>query len=65
MKVKFACTTTPPANGEAVVTFQSATAYTSQAVVDTVVVGQPERVNVDQTGRWLATDCGNVKALGK
>jgi len=65
MKVKFACTTTPPASGEAVVTFQSATAYTSQALVDTVVVGQPERVNVDQTGRWLGTDCGSVKALGK
>lgn len=65
MKVKFACTTNPPANGEAVVTFQSATAYTSRAVVDTVVIGQPERVNVDQAGRWLGTDCGNVKALGK
>jgi len=65
MKVKFACTTNPPANGEAVVTFQSATAYTSRAVVDTVVVGQPERVNVDQAGRWLGADCGNVKALGK
>lgn len=65
MKVKFACTTTPPANGEAVVTFQSPTAYTSQAVVDTVVIGQPERVNVDQTGRWLGAECGSVKGLGK
>jgi hypothetical protein len=65
MKVKFSCTTTPPASGEAVVNFQSATAYTSQGVVDTVVVGQAERVNVDQTGRWLGADCGTVKQLGK
>ena len=65
MKVKFACTTSPPASGEALVNFQSPTAYTSQAVVDTVVIGQPERVNVDQSGRWLGHDCGSVKALGK
>lgn len=65
MKVKFSCATNPPANGEAVVNFQSSTAYTSTALVDTVVMGQTERVNVDQTGRWLGADCGSVKALGK
>ena len=65
MKVRFACTTNPPANGEGTVEFQSPTAYTSRAIVDTVVMGQPERVNVDQTGRWLGADCGSVKALGK
>lgn len=65
MKVKFSCTTSPPASGEAVVNFQSPTAYTSKAVVDTVVVGQPERVNVDQNGRWLGAECGSVKALGR
>jgi len=65
MKVKFSCSTTPPASGEAVVNFQSTTAYTSKAVVDTVVVGQPERVNVDQRGRWLGADCGTVKPLGQ
>lgn len=65
MKVKFACTTNPPASGEAVVDFQSRTAYSSRAVVDTVVMGQTERVNVNQTGRWLGADCGSVKALGK
>ncbi len=65
MKVKFSCTSTPPANGEATVNFQSPTSYTSRALVDTVVMGQPERMNVDQTGRWLGADCGSVKALGK
>lgn len=65
MKVKFSCTTNPPASGEAVVDFQSPTAYTSRAIVDTVVMGQSERVNVDQTGRWLGADCGDVRPLGK
>jgi hypothetical protein len=65
MKVKFSCTTSPPASGEAVVTFQSPTAYTSQGTVDTVVMGQAERVNVTQSGRWLGTECGTVKQLGK
>lgn len=65
MKVKFSCTTNPPANGEAVVEFQSPTAYTSRGIVDTVVLGQSERVNVEQAGRWLGAECGEVKALGK
>jgi hypothetical protein len=65
MKVKFSCTTNPPANGEAVVEFQSPTAYTSRGIVDTVVLGQNERVNVEQTGRWLGAECGEVRPLGK
>jgi hypothetical protein len=65
MRVKFSCSTTPPANGEATVEFQSPTAYRSKGVVDTQVMGQPERVNVEQTGRWLSADCGEVRALGK
>lgn len=65
MKVKFSCTTNPPASGEAVVNFESPTAYNSRALVNTVVMGQNERVNVDQTGRWLAADCGSVRPLGK
>jgi len=65
MKVKFSCRTNPPAAGEAVVDFQNPKAYTSKGVVDTTVAGRAERVNVDQTGRWLGADCGNVKALGK
>lgn len=65
MRVKFSCTTNPPASGEGTVEFQSPTAYTSRAIVDTVVMGATERVNVDQTGRWLGADCGSVKALGK
>lgn len=65
MRVKFSCNTSPPANGEATVKFDSPTAYSSTGIVDTVVMGAPEKVNVDQTGRWLGADCGSVKPLGK
>lgn len=65
MRVKFACTTNPPANGEATVNFESPTAYKSTGIVDTVVMGAPEKINVDQTGRWLGADCGGIKPLGK
>jgi hypothetical protein len=65
MRVKFSCTTNPPANGEGTVNFQSPRAYTSQAIVDTVVMGQTERVNVEQSGRWLGAECGSVRPLGK
>jgi len=65
MRVKFSCSGSPPANGDATVNFQSRTAYTSQSLVDTEVSGQPERLNVDQSGKWLGNECGSVKPLGK
>jgi hypothetical protein len=65
LKVKFTCATQPPASGEGLVTFQSPTHYTSQAVVNTVVAGQTQQVTVDQVGQWLAADCGAVKPLGR
>lgn len=64
MRVKFSCSTQPPASGEAKVSFQGRRAFTSQALVDTTVSGQAQRINVDQKGRWLAADCGTVKGLG-
>lgn len=65
MKVKFKCTSTPPTSGEATVNFQSTKAYTSQGTLDTFMEGQPEHISVDQSGRWLSADCGNLKPLGK
>jgi hypothetical protein len=65
MKVAFSCATSPPAKGEGVVTFQSPTAYTSQAIVDTEMAGMPQRINVDQAGKWLGADCGSVQPFGR
>lgn len=65
LKVSFNCATSPPARGAGVVSFQSPTAYTSQASVDTEMAGHPQRIHVDQVGRWLASDCGSVQPFGR
>jgi hypothetical protein len=65
LRVKFSCESSPPASGEGTITFQNPTTYTSQALVDTVVAGTPQRIRVDQTGRWLAADCGEIRPLGR
>ena len=63
LKFKFTCTGQPPTSGEGEVTFNSPTAYTSKSVVNTRVDGKPERMTMDQAGKWLAADCGAVKPI--
>jgi uncharacterized protein DUF3617 len=65
LRVTFSCNSSPPASGEGSITFQSPTAYTSQALVDTEVAGTPQRIRVEQTGKWLSRDCGEVRPLGR
>jgi hypothetical protein len=61
IKVKFTCTGQPPASGESEVMFSSPTSYTGKSIVNTTVEGRPERMTMDQTGKWLSADCGNIK----
>jgi uncharacterized protein DUF3617 len=63
IKMKFSCTGNPPTNGESEVTFSSPTAYTGKSVVNTSVNGKPERMTMDQNGKWLAADCGNIQPM--
>lgn len=63
LKFSFTCAGQPPTSGEGEVTFTSPTAYTSKSVVNTSVEGKPERMTMDQTGKWLAADCGAVKPI--
>ena len=64
VKIKFNCDGTPPASGEAEFTVKSATAYSGKALVNTVVQGQPEQIQMDLTGTWLGADCGQVQPAG-
>ncbi len=61
VKVTFSCAGDPPTSGEGEVTFISPKAYTGKAVINTVVDGKPERMNIEQTGKWLSADCGDIK----
>ena len=63
MKFKFSCAGQPPTSGEGEITFSSPTSYSSKSVVNTAVEGKPERMTMDQTGKWLAADCGALKPV--
>jgi Protein of unknown function (DUF3617) len=60
LRVRFECTLEPPLRGDGEVTLQSATAYSGQSRVDTVLMGQPRQVQLRTSGRWLADDCGTT-----
>ena len=37
--------------------------YSSKSVMNTTVEGKPERMTMDQTGKWLSADCGALKPV--
>lgn len=59
-KFKFECTK-PPSSGEGEMTFISDKAYTGHQVVTSQVAGKPQQMTMEIQGKWLATDCGDVK----
>lgn len=61
VKVAFECKGNPPSSGEGTLTFSSPTAYNGQFKVKTVVDNKPEQIDMAQSGKWLAADCGNLK----
>lgn len=61
VKFRFTCSGNPPSSGEGEYTITSPRAYSGHSVVDTVVKGQPERVEMTQSGTWLSADCGGLK----
>ena len=60
MKFKMSCTN-PPSSGEGEFTFSSDKAFTGKMLMDTQVKGKPERIEMQQTGKWLSADCGTLK----
>ncbi len=61
LKFKFSCSGDPPSTGEGEYTIVSDKAHKGRMVVSTVAQGQPERMEMEQSARWLAADCGSVK----
>jgi hypothetical protein len=62
MKFSFVCTK-PPSSGEGQVTFTSPEAYSMQMTTTTTVQGRPEKMEMQNSGRWLGSNCGNIKPL--
>ena len=44
-------------------TFNGPTAYTGQFKVKTTTNGKPDQLDMAQTGKWLAADCGALKPV--
>ena len=62
MKFAVACTK-PPSTGEGQVTFISPEAYSMKMVVTSESRGKPEKMNMEGGGKWLGSDCGNIKPI--
>ncbi len=62
MKVKFVCTN-PPTTGEGTYTFTGDTAYTMDMKIHTTHQGKPETMTMSGGGKWLSSNCGNIKPM--
>jgi len=64
MKMSFTCAK-PPSKGEGQVTIISPQAYSMKMTLDTTASGKPERMAMDNTGKWLSAECGSIKPIGQ
>jgi hypothetical protein len=62
VKMSFTCSD-PASSGEGVYTFVGPEAFTSKMVIRSAARGKAETMNMDGTGKWLASDCGSVEPL--
>ena len=60
-KVSYTCNTEPPSHGESVITFQSPKAYTGDATFKTMIGDRAETFHAKQSGKWLTSNCGDIK----
>lgn len=59
-KFSFVCTQ-PPSRGEGEVTYTSPEAYTMAMKTVSTIKGQEETLDMKANGKWLGSDCGNIK----
>jgi hypothetical protein len=58
MSFSFNCPGNPPGSGEGEYRFDGPGAYSGKMVMNTVVDGKPQRMEMMQSGRWISADCG-------
>ena len=61
VKFKFTCTGQTQATGEGEFTMSAGAAYSGHTVIHSVVQDRPQNLEMDQSGKWLAADCGSVQ----
>lgn len=63
IKIKFECKGISKSLGEGEFTLTSPTSYTGKSVVNMTVDNKPDRMNMDQKGKWLSANCGEIKPI--
>lgn len=61
MKVRFVCKDESKAEGEGSFTFSGNGSYTGDFKVRMLADGKPASVDMTQSGRWVSSDCGNLR----
>jgi Protein of unknown function (DUF3617) len=64
LRAKLVCTGEPPMSGETQYTMTGNKAFNGRILMNTQKDGKASQMEITQTGRWLAADCGDVKPLG-
>lgn len=59
-KFSYVCTQ-PPSRGEGEVTYTSPEAYSMTMKTVSTIKGKEETMDMKANGKWLASDCGNIK----
>lgn len=62
-KVSISCAGNPPSSGTGEIHFSDSKAYTGKSTYTTGVGDQREIMYVDQKGKWLSADCGDIKPV--
>lgn len=65
LRVKFACEGERKGTAEGEFTMDSDKAHHGRLVMEMVARGQPQRVEMEQSGRWVSADCGDIKPRTK
>lgn len=63
LRYKFSCSGTDSSSGEGEYTLISDKAYSGKGVINTLLDGKPERMTMNQSGKWIGADCGDIKPV--
>ena len=61
LKMRFECTGPPASKGEGEYRLAGPKAYGGRMVIETLHDGKPQRMEMEQSGRWIGADCGEIK----
>lgn len=63
VKIKFHCDGADVTSGEGEFKLTGPTSYVASAVVNTVDNGVADQLTLNQKGKWISSDCGNIKSV--